>query len=34
MIFPMAEPARAPAGRVPWGTISRADIVAAAVRMD
>lgn len=33
MIFLMAEPARAPAGRVPWGTISREDIVAAAVRM-
>ena len=33
MIFPMAEPARAPACRVPWGTISRADIVAAAERM-
>ena len=28
----MAEPAQAPAGRAPWGTISREDIVQAAVR--
>ena len=33
MIFPMAEPARASAARASWGTITRADIVAAAVRM-
>jgi TetR/AcrR family transcriptional regulator, tetracycline repressor protein len=33
MIFRMAEPAQAPAGRVPWGTISRRDIVQAAVRI-
>ena len=33
MISPMAEPARAPAGRAPWGTISREDIVQAAVRI-
>ena len=33
MIFSMAEPAQTPAGGVPWGTISRADIVAAAMRM-
>lgn len=29
----MSEPAQAPTGRVPWGTISRRDIVEAAVRI-
>ena len=33
IIFAMAEPARAPAGRAPWGSIFREDIVAAAVRL-
>lgn len=33
MIVAMPELARAPAGRAPWGSISREDIVAAAVRM-
>jgi AcrR family transcriptional regulator len=33
MIFHMAEPAQVPAGRAPWGTISREDIVQAAVRV-